>query len=266
MAVVAENSIAVAQRPRPTHSPDAQRPCGPGAGLQVAPQVRGIPLVTGNLDVGVRTWTRELLQCRHLLALSGIFLAVALFADYQCGVYVTARPGVKVPDLILDRLPTIDLSFLFTYGYMALIVGMFLYPLWGRPRMLHVVAIQFSLLLILRSLFMMFMHVSTPADSVAVHFPGLFSRFYFENDMFFSGHTAMPFLGFYLFRPHRLRYVYLGGSMIMGIVALLMHVHYSIDVFAAFFMTYCSYQMGNALLRKLDPAYYGQEALRGNLA
>ncbi len=247
MAVAVEKSTVAAQRPRPTHS---------GAvGLKVASQVQGIPLTTENLDVGVRTWMRELLQCRRLLALAIAFLAVALWADYQCGVYVTFRPAVRVPDLILDRLPTIDLSFLFTYGYMALIVGMFLYPIARCPRMLHVVAIQFSLLLILRSLFMIFMHVSTPADSVAVQFPGFFSRFYFENDMFFSGHTAMPFLGFYLFRPNRVRYVFLVGSIVMGMAALAMHVHYSIDVFAAFFMTYCSYQMGSALLAKLDPAY-----------
>jgi len=249
MAPGAEKSTATVQRSRPPH--------GGAVGLKVAAQVHGIPLTTENLDVGVRTWMQELLQCRRLLALAVAFLAVALWADYQCGVYVTLRPAVKVPDLILDHLPTLDMSFLFTYGYMALIVGMFLYPLWRRPRMLHVVAIQFSLLLILRSLSMIFMHVSTPADSVAVHFPGFFSRFYFENDMFFSGHTAMSFLGFYLFRPHRLRYVYLAGSIVMGIVALLMHVHYSIDVFAAFFMTYCSYQMGSALLHKLDPAYKG---------
>jgi hypothetical protein len=89
MAAVAEKSVVVAQRPR----------------LKVAPRARGIPLVTENLDVGVRTWTRELLQCRHLLALSGVFFAVALFADYQCGVYVTFHPAVKVPDLILIVCP-----------------------------------------------------------------------------------------------------------------------------------------------------------------
>ncbi len=249
MAVVAEKSIVAAQRPR----------------LKVASQPRGVPWTAENLDIGVRTWTRELLQCRRLLVLSAAFFAVALFADYQCGVYVTFHPAVKVPDLILDRLPTIDLSFLFTYGYMALIVGMFLYPLFRRIRMLHVVAIQFSLLLIVRSLFMIFTHVGTPAGSVDVHFPGVFSRLYFENDMFFSGHTAMPFLGFYLFRGKWLRYVYLVGSIVMGMVVLAMHVHYSIDVFGAFFMTYCSYQIGSALLRKLDPAYYEQEALRGGL-
>ena len=241
MAVVAEKSATARQRPR----------------LKVAQQAHALPLTTGDTGIGVRTWTSELLQCRHLLALSSVLVALALFADYRCGVYVTFGTAVKVPDLILDSLPTVDLSFLFTYGYMALIIGMFLYPLFRRIRMLHVVAIQFSLLLILRSLFMIFTHVGTPADAVAVHFPGFFSSLYFENDMFFSGHTAMPFLGFYLFRQNRLRYVYLVGSIVMGIVVLFMHVHYSIDVFGAFFMTYCSYQMGRTLLRKLDPAYCG---------
>jgi hypothetical protein len=203
------------------------------------------------------TWTRELLEHRHLLLLASAFLAVALYADYRCGAYVTFRESVQVPDLILDRLPAVDMSLLFTYGYMALIVGMFSYPLFRRIRMLHVVAIQFSLLLILRSVFMLFTHMATPAGAVPVHFPWFFSKLYFENDMFFSGHTAMPFLGFYLFRHSPLRYVYLVGGLVMGAVVLFMHVHYSVDVFAAYFMTYASYRMGNALLRKLDPTYVG---------
>jgi membrane-associated phospholipid phosphatase len=233
----------------------------------MTPRARALPRVRPHADLGVRTWTSELLRHRHLLLLSSAFVGVALLADYLCGAYVTLRPAVIVPDLILERLPTIDLSFLFTYGYIALILGMFLYPLFCRVRVLHIVVIQFSLLLVLRSVFMIFMHVSTPAGSVHVHFPGFFGRFYFENDMFFSGHTAMPFLGFYLFRPHRLRYVYLVGSIVMGLSALAMHVHYSIDVFAAFFMTYCSYQMGTALLHKLDPAYregWGQSPVPAN--
>jgi hypothetical protein len=244
MAVVAEKSTIAAQRPR----------------LKVAPRAHRIPLVQEVPDIGVQTWIRELLERRHLLALSSALFVVALYADYCCGVYVTSRSAVQVSDLILDRLPPVDLSFLFTYGYMALIVGMFLYPICRRVRLLHVVALQFSLLLILRSVFMIFTHLSTPAGAIAVHFPGFFSRLYFDNDMFFSGHTAMPFLGFYVFRHSRLRYVYLVGSLVMGIVVLAMHLHYSIDVFAAFFMTYGSYQIGNAALRKLDPAYSEEEA------
>jgi hypothetical protein len=140
---------------------------------------------------------------------------------------------------------------------MALIVTMFLYPAFFRVRTLHIVAIQFSLLLMLRSVFMLFTHMETPAGAISVGFPTFFEKLYFENDMFFSGHTAMPFLGFYLFRHSPLRYLFFVGGIVMGIVVLAMHLHYSIDVFGAFFMTYCSYRMGQRLLRRLDPTYLG---------
>ncbi len=165
--------------------------------------------------------------------------------------------GVKVPDLILDLFPAVDLSFLFIYGYVSLILGMFVYPVVFRLRMLHIVAFQFSLLLIVRSVFMIFTHLETPAGAVSVNYPWFFRGLYFENDMFFSGHTAMTFLGFYVFRRSRLRYVFLVGSIVMAIVVLAMHVHYSIDVLAAFFMTYGSYRIGHRILLRLDPSYRG---------
>lgn len=206
---------------------------------------------------GILDWIGDVWTCKSMLVIAGVFIVIGLATDYYCGSYVTVTPGAKVPDLILDRLPAMDLSFLFVYGYMVLLMIMFLYPTFFRVRMLHVVTIQFAMLLTVRSLFMIFTHLETPAGSVAVSFPWFFEHLYFENDMFFSGHTAMPFLGFYLFRHNRLRYVFLVGAMVMGAVVLLMHLHYSIDVFAAFFMTYCSYKMGQRLLRKIDPTYIG---------
>ena len=209
------------------------------------------------LREGLNDWTGEFLASKHLIALSLAFVMTGLVFDYVCGMYVHTMKGVKVPDLILDLFNPIDLSFLFIYGYVSLIAGMFIYPIVFRVRLLHVVAIQFSLLLIIRSLFMIFTHLETPAGAVSVNYPWFFRGLYFENDMFFSGHTAMTFLGFYLFRRSWVRYVFLVGSIVMAIVVLAMHVHYSIDVLAAFFMTYGSYRIGNAALLRLDPAYRG---------
>ncbi len=206
---------------------------------------------------GVRQWAMEVLACKRLIVLSLVCIGVGLGFDYACGMYVHTMRSVKVPDLILDLFDPIDASFLFIYGYVALIASMFLYPIVFRMRTIHVVAFQFSLLLVVRSLFMIFTHMETPAGAISVNYPFFFRSLYFENDMFFSGHTAMPFLGFYVFRRSWLRYVFLAGSIVMGCVVLAMHVHYSIDVLAAFFMTYGSYRIGHRVLLRLDPTYRG---------
>jgi len=224
--------------------------------LRPLPQEQVGPLaLRDRIWIAVQDWAHDVWACKRMLAIAAVFTFVGLAVDYYCGSYVTVTPGAKVPDLILDKIPAVDLSFLFVYGYMVLLMVLFLYPAFFRVRMLHVVAIQFSLLLMLRSVFMIFTHLETPVDSVAVGFPWFFENLYFENDMFFSGHTAMPFIGFYVFRRSRLRFFFLFGAIVMGIVVLAMHLHYSIDVFAAFFMTYCSYKMGQRLLRKLDPTH-----------
>lgn len=202
---------------------------------------------------GVHEWIRELIEYRYLIGLSVILVVLAAFLDFYSGVYVTARGGTEVPDLILDHIGPIDLSPLFVYGYLALVAAMFAYPLFFHIRMFHTVLSQFSLIVVLRALFMIFTHLETPSDAIPAHFPWVFGGLSFQNDMFFSGHTAIPFLGFFLFKGSAYRYLFLVGSITMGTVALLMHRHYSIDVFSAFFITFCSYRMGMRAFGRLAP-------------
>ena len=42
------------------------------------------------------------------------------------------------------------------------------------------------------------------------------------------------------------------GSLIMGVTVLLMHVHYSIDVFSAFFISYGVYTFSNMIFNQLN--------------
>jgi len=64
------------------------------------------------------------------------------------------------------------------------------------------------------------------------------------SDMFFSGHTGMPFLLALMFWEDKLaRYISLTASCIFGAAVLFGHLHYSIDVFAAFFITYTIFQI-----------------------
>ncbi len=58
------------------------------------------------------------------------------------------------------------------------------------------------------------------------------------KDLFFSGHTATLFVFSYCFTNLKLKWLYLTGGVIVGILLLLQHVHYSIDVMAAPVFTY----------------------------
>src|SRR5258708_33001095 len=69
------------------------------------------------------------------------------------------------------------------------------------------------------------------------------------GDLFFSGHTVMPFLLALVFWEHKpLRGVFLAGSLILGVSGLLGHLHYSIDVLAAYFITYTIFRLSKIFL------------------
>jgi hypothetical protein len=202
---------------------------------------------------GFSDWRREFIEYRYLILLSLLIVAAATFLDYYSGVYVSTKTKVvPVPDLILDHVGPVDISPVYVYGYLTLCFTLFLYPFVLHIRTLHVVVSQFSLLVMLRAIFVMLTHLQTPLDGIKADFPLIFKEISFQNDMFFSGHTAIPFLGFLLFKGP-IRYFFLCGSIFMGTTVLLMHLHYSIDVFSAFFITYCSYKVGGHALSKVEP-------------
>ena len=200
---------------------------------------------------GYKDWRRELSEYKYLIFLSVMILVIATFLDYLSGVYVTSTNTVHVPDLILDHIGPIDVGFLFVWGYVVFFLALFLYPILFHVRTLHIVICQFSLLIMLRSVFVILTHLQTPPGAIGGSFPWIFQELNFQNDMFFSGHTAIPYLGFLMYKK-KIRYFFLFGSFLMGTVVLLSHMHYSIDVFGAFFMTYGCYKIGNLLIRKAE--------------
>jgi hypothetical protein len=197
-------------------------------------------------------WKREIGFHKYLIFFSLIFLVLAIILDYAAGIYVSKIPTVPAPDLILDHLPTLDLDFIFIYGGALMVVLFFAYPLFFKTRELHKVIGQFSLLVMVRAMFTCLTHLQVPVNALALNVPRYIPFVGFQNDLFFSGHVAIPFLGFLLFKENKIKYSFLAISVIMGIVVLLMHVHYTIDVFSAFFITYGSFKAGEWFFNKIN--------------
>jgi len=174
--------------------------------------------------------------------------------DLLSGNYTSkVDSGSATTDLILDHIPVVNLLPIYVYGMLLVLAVGLLYPLFYKVKDLHKVISQFSLLVMIRSFFIILTHLKTPVDAVPLDkIPWFFDLVSFRNDLFFSGHTAVPFLIFLIFRKEKIGKFFLFMTIVLAATVLLMHEHYSIDVFAAFFITWGSFQIGEWLFRGIN--------------
>lgn len=189
-----------------------------------------------------------------ILTSSGFFIA-ALIIQKIADNYVLKIKGTAVDDLILDNLPTVDIDFFIIQG--ALIVTFLgLYLLIYKPKYFCFGLKAFSLFIIIRAFLISLTHLGASPNQLVLDINsfgfGLYNVLYnTTNDFFFSGHTGMPFLMALVFWPEKFwRYVFIAASIVMGSSVLLAHMHYSIDVFAAPFITYSIFALTKQVFKK----------------
>lgn len=200
----------------------------------------------------IRSWRTEINDHKLLIIISLVFLIIAIILNHAANTYVEKKTPMPATDLILDNIPSINLSFIFVFGFILIIAIPLLYTLFFKVKELHKVIGQFSLLVMIRSFFITLTHLGLPQDSINFNTSDLYSYFVFQNDMFFSGHVAISFLGFLIYRKEKIGKFFLVMTFVMMATVLFMHVHYSIDVFAALFITYGSFKIGEWLFKRFD--------------
>ncbi len=197
-------------------------------------------------------WARELWSTRKKLLVALIIFFAVNQAVVYAGFYVDRVPDATASsDLILDRYGPYDWGFVFVWGMIIVVYVYFLYPLIFRPKDFYFYVNIVSLLTLTRAFFTVLTHLKGAPDLIHVTYPAFVTNLSFTNDLFFSGHTAFPFLGFLLFKNPIIKYFMLVASLVLGSVALLTHQHYSIDVFAAFFIAYGVYIMSLKIFTKI---------------
>jgi hypothetical protein len=174
-------------------------------------------------------------------ATGAVFLAVASYANSLAVSYANERVSNSVTDIILSNTPVFDVDGFFVYGAILLIaiaVGVCVWRLASAPFVMKSVAF----FIVIRAAFVSMTHISPYPEHVAVgpdFFTRLFPSVFSGSDLFFSGHTGIPFLLALIFWENvYLRVLFLGYSVVFAVVVLLGHLHYTIDVASAYFITY----------------------------
>ena len=174
---------------------------------------------------------------------------LSVFATHYASKYAEIHASGYVGDIILSNTRVYNFELVFVEG--AIMLSLFVIALCFKfiktaPFLIKAV----SLFIIIRAIFVSLTHIGPFPTKLALESRAL-DFITSGNDLFFSGHTGLPFLIALIFWDHLyLRSLFLAGSIVLGATALLSHLHYSIDVFAAFFITYSIYHIAIKLFKK----------------
>ena len=172
-----------------------------------------------------------------------VFLAFALWVNYQAADYAMERASNPVSDLILSNTRVYDVDLIFVFGAIAFWVAVGLFLMWDM-RLVPFTIKSISIFIIIRAFFISLTHIAPFPERLPPSENFILNKLTFGSDLFFSGHTGLPFLLALIFWENKvLRHVFIAGSVTFGLSAVLGHYHYSIDVLAAYFITYSIFHL-----------------------
>lgn len=184
-----------------------------------------------------------------------LFVFVLLIQHFAYNYIDYHVNGSSVGDLFLDNLPTVNLSFFIVQGALLLtliIIALFII----NPQYVSFSLKTLALFLIIRSFFISLTHLGANLNQLTLDPNSIgFSIYDFlynaKNDFFFSGHVGASFLFALIFWKEKLWSVlFFIMSFIFAVSMILAHMHYSIDVFAAPFITYGIFTISKNLFKK----------------
>jgi len=198
-----------------------------------------------------RTQWEEILSSKKKVALfvAGIAALLSSFAvNNKVSTYVDHVQGQAVGDLILDNIPIYDLNFIFFWAVLIFWLGNIIYRLIF-PKEFPFILVSLSLFVLVRCFFISLTHIGPPETLLVV--PDELSYYSFNADMFFSGHVGAPFFYALLTSVKNVKWIAIIYSIIMVVIVLMSHGHYSIDIFASFFIAHSL----SILMLKLKPKF-----------
>jgi hypothetical protein len=188
-----------------------------------------------------------------LTILAGILVAFPFFFNA-----IEARDGFTFNDMFLQWIPprNVSVAVFFLIWSSCLIL---LLRIYRDPMMLLVMLWSYNGVTLLRMACIGLISLNPPAGLIPLADPitNLFyGEHYITHDLFFSGHTTTVFLIFLCLKKKTDRLYALFASLILGVLLLVQHVHYTVDVLAAPFFTYAVFRLTLLFTNRENQGFY----------
>jgi hypothetical protein len=181
---------------------------------------------------------------------------IMMFLSFQINIYFLnnwqTRDGLAVNDQLLNMLTPYDFSlpiFLVTYGGVLITILRIILT----PQKFIVLLYGYSLLTLCRTASIYLLPLEPPAQMIFLNDPIasliLFKEHAVTKDLFFSGHTSSFFYCVFALEDKAHRQIGFAMAMVLGLMLMIQHVHYSIDIFAAPFFAYFCYRLATTYFK-----------------
>lgn len=204
------------------------------------------PQPTGEL-VWRAAWQSPVFRWKFVLgSLGAAGLLLAFPSFFQT---IERHSGPVLNDWVLNQLPPHDVSvgiFLVIWATAALLVV----RAWRSPSIFMMFVYGYVIVSLSRMLSINLVPLNPPVGLIPLIDPlsnAFYGKTYITKDLFYSGHTSTQFLMFLCLRRRTDRLLAFVGSLIVGSLLLVQHVHYTVDVLGAFVFTYPLYWLGKQL-------------------
>lgn len=173
------------------------------------------------------------------------FLLISFLFKKYLVVYETI-PGIQLYDVLLNFFKPADVSlYIFVILYTVIFYN-YLFLL-AYPRMLVCFFIFYSTCLLIRFILLTFINLEPPLMYVEFSDPILSSSTYegikITKDLFFSGHMVTAFCAYFAMPNRKIKILYLVASIVLALLLIIQHVHYTIDIVGAYVAVFLIYRV-----------------------
>ena len=195
------------------------------------------------------SWAIRSFKIKAIIA--SILLTIILVSFPRFFAIIELRKGIYLEDALLNFLPSIDFSIPIFIIIWATALFLFMRILQSPDLFLQFL-LSFLLLCITRVITISLFPLEPPIGLIAIKDP-ISSIFYggkevfITKDLFYSGHTATQVLMFLSFRKKSDKIITGISSVLIAVLVLFQHVHYTIDVIAAIPFAFIVYRLGKKI-------------------